>query len=89
MGPKHFQTIYEYCQTLKRLSVFDRYYLVKLILKKRWELDQSFKDCLKRQKRKTFVWVHEDIFWGCGLSKVLFKVTELKHMPGANQWENF
>ena len=86
VGSKDFQNIYAYCQTLKRLSVFDQNYLVKLILKKRWQTDETFKNCLKQQKNKTFVWVHEDIFWGCGLSRVLFKVTELKHMPGANQW---
>ena len=54
VGTKNFQNIYAYCQTLKHLSVFDQYYLVKLILKKRCEADQSFKDCLKRQKKKNF-----------------------------------
>ena len=44
VGSKDFQNIYAYCQTLKRLSVFDQHYLAKLILKKRWEVDESFKD---------------------------------------------
>ena len=81
MGSKDFQNIYAYCQSLKHQN-----YLVKLILKKRWETDETFKNCLKQQKNKTFVWAHEDIFWGCGLNRVLFKVTELKHIPGANHF---
>ena len=34
VGSKEFPNIYAYCQTLKRLSIFDKNYLVKLILKK-------------------------------------------------------
>ena len=52
-----------------------------IIFLKRWDEDKVFRDYLSKQRDKTLV-----VGWGCGLSKVLFKVTELKHMPGANQW---
>ena len=52
VGSKDFLNIYAYCQSLKRLSVFDQNYLAKLILKNRWQTDESFKNCLKQQKKQ-------------------------------------
>ena len=83
---KDFVNVYEYCQTLKSLSAENQNNLVKIIFKKRWDEDKVFRDYLSKQRDKTLVWVQEDIYWGCGLNKVLFKLTELKHMLGANQW---
>ena len=81
-----FQNVYDYCKTLKCLSVEQQIVLVKNILETRWVEDKVFREYLSQQKNKTLVWVNEDEFWGCGLNKTLFQVTELKHIPGANQW---
>ena len=55
VGSKDFQNIYAYSHTIKSLSVFDQNYLVKLILKKRWQTDKSFKNCLGQQKKNLCV----------------------------------